>query len=37
MLDLFYVVIAVVFFAACWQLTKACDKNVKGQRTLWIT
>jgi len=26
MLDLIYAAIVIVFFAACWQLTKACDK-----------
>jgi len=26
MLDLFYVIIAVVFFAATWAFTKACDR-----------
>jgi len=25
MLDLFYVAVAVVFFAACWYLVRACD------------
>jgi len=26
MLDLFYGIIAVVFFAATWAFTKACDR-----------
>ena len=26
MLDLFYIVIGILFFAACWYLTKACEK-----------
>ena len=26
MLDLFYVGVLVLFFAGCWQFTKACDK-----------
>jgi len=26
MLDLFYIVLTLVFFAGCWFLTKACDK-----------
>jgi len=26
MLDIFYVVVAILFFAASWAFTKACDK-----------
>jgi len=26
MLDLFYILIAVVFFVGCWAFTKACDR-----------
>jgi hypothetical protein len=26
MLDLFYVAVAILFFAGCWVFTKACDK-----------
>jgi len=26
MFDLFYIAIAIVFFIACWYLTKACEK-----------
>lgn len=26
MLDLFYIVIALLFFAACWAFTKVCDR-----------
>jgi hypothetical protein len=26
MLDLFYIVLTLLFFVGCWFLTKACDK-----------
>jgi len=26
MIDLIYITIGFVFFAACWLMTKACDK-----------
>jgi len=26
MLDLFYILIAALFFVACWYFTKACDR-----------
>jgi hypothetical protein len=26
MLDLFYILIAVLFFLACWAFTRACDR-----------
>jgi len=26
MLDLFYIAVALVFFAACWAFTRACDR-----------
>lgn len=26
MFDLFYIGVAIVFFVACWYLTKACEK-----------
>jgi hypothetical protein len=26
MLDLFYIVLALLFFALCWFFTKACDR-----------
>jgi len=26
MWDLFYVAVAIVFFIACWYLTRACEK-----------
>jgi len=26
MTDLFYIAVACAFFAACWYLTKACEK-----------
>jgi len=26
MLDLFYIAVALLFFAGCWFLTRACEK-----------
>jgi len=26
MLDFFYILIAILFFVACWAFTKACDR-----------
>jgi len=26
MLDIFYVLIGILFFALCWAFTKACDR-----------
>jgi len=26
MLDLFYIAVALIFFVACWYLTRACEK-----------
>jgi hypothetical protein len=26
MLDIFYVGVAILFFAGCWYFTKACDR-----------
>jgi len=26
LLDLFYIAVALIFFALCWALTRACDR-----------
>jgi len=26
MWDLFYIAVAIIFFVACWYLTRACEK-----------
>jgi len=26
MMDLFYIAVTIVFFIACWYLTRACEK-----------
>jgi len=37
MIDLLYVLLALLFFLACWSFTKACDRLWPQRRTPWIT